>query len=142
MCLPGVPRDEHVWGLAGAIILSIGVVASAADWEPVTKDLLAKAQPGYGGLSGVLVDPRSGDIYVNVSDRGIFRSKDQGGSWQRVGAEFKGRTEWPGCLMVDPVGEGKRVVVATVYGAPIARVQPREIGSSPQKRRITSIGAP
>src|SRR5438046_10628398 len=31
---------------------------------------------------------------------------------------MKGRTEWPGCLMLAPSG-GKRIVMALVYGAPI-----------------------
>jgi photosystem II stability/assembly factor-like uncharacterized protein len=87
----------------------------------MTVELLKKAKPGYGGLSGVVVDHRNGDVYVSVSDRGVYRSTDQGRTWKRHGdREFKGRTEWPGALMIDPVGKGKRLVAATVYGAPIA----------------------
>lgn len=92
----------------------------AGEWQPITTDLLRTAKPGYGGLSGVVVDHRTGHLYVDVSDRGIYRSTNQGGTWQRLGAEFKGRTEWPGCLMIDPVGDGKRMLIATVYGAPVA----------------------
>jgi hypothetical protein len=68
----------------------------------------------------VVVDHRAGDIYVNVSDCCIYHLTNPGRSWERLGVAFKGRTEWPGCMMVDPASESKRMVVATVYGAPIA----------------------
>jgi hypothetical protein len=95
--------------------------ARSAEWQPVTVDLLKKVKPGYGGLSGVGVDHRGGDVYVSVSDQGVFRSTDQGRTWKQHGDRpFKGRTEWPGALLIDPVGKGKRLVCATVYGAPVA----------------------
>jgi hypothetical protein len=94
--------------------------ANAADWQPVATDLIAKEKPGYGGLSGIAVDHATGTIFVNLSDRGVFRSGDQGKTWERVGKEFKGRTEWPGCLMLDPTGKSKRLLCATVYGGPVA----------------------
>jgi photosystem II stability/assembly factor-like uncharacterized protein len=94
--------------------------AGGADWQPIATDLIVKEKPGYGGLSGVTVDHATGTLFVNVSDRGVFRSGDQGKTWERVGKEFKGRTEWPGCLMVDPTGKSKRLLCATVYGGPVA----------------------
>ncbi len=106
--------------MAAILFVFLSGMVPAAEWQPITKELLQTTKPGYGGLSGVVVDHRNGAIYVDVSDRGIYRSTDQGRSWRRVGKEFKGRTEWPGCLMLDPVGEGKRMLVATVYGAPVA----------------------
>ncbi len=93
----------------------------ADDWQATTEELLRTEKPGYGGLCGVVIDPKSGDVLVNVSDRGIYRSTDQGKSWQRLGtAEIKGRTEWPGCLQVDPTGKSKALLAALVYGSPIA----------------------
>jgi photosystem II stability/assembly factor-like uncharacterized protein len=108
---------------AASVVLLTCLATSgrAADWQPITTELLQEARSGYGGLSGVVVDHRNGHLYVNVSDRGIYRSTDQGRSWRRLGKEFKGRTEWPGCLQIDPVGNGKRLLIATVYGAPVAR---------------------
>jgi photosystem II stability/assembly factor-like uncharacterized protein len=91
----------------------------AADWQAVTTELLQKEKPGYGGLCGVAVDPTTGEVFVDVSDRGIFRSSDQGKSWERVGKELKGRTETPGCLQLDPTGKTKRLVSALVYGTSI-----------------------
>ena len=100
-------------------LLLLGAAPAVAQWQPLTAELVKEQKPGFGGICGVTVDHKSGDVYINVSDRGIFRSTDQGKSWKRVGPEVKGRTEWPGCLMLDPTG-GKKMVVALVYGGPIA----------------------
>jgi hypothetical protein len=101
--------------------LLVNLDLSAADWQSVTTELLQKEKPGYGGLCGVAVDPTTGELFVDVSDRGIFRSSDQGKNWERLGlAPIKGRTETPGCLQLDPTGKTKRFVTALVYGAPIA----------------------
>jgi photosystem II stability/assembly factor-like uncharacterized protein len=115
-------RITRIGVIAWGAMTLISLAGSAmAEWKPVTMELLSTVKPGYGGLSGVVVDHHTGDVYVNVSDCGIYHSKNQGQTWERLGAEFKGRTEWPGCMMIDPLGEGKRLVVATVYGAPIAQ---------------------
>ena len=103
-----------------AVALLLSPEPAAAQWQPMTGELVKEHKPGFGGVCGVAVDHQSGDVYIDVSDRGIFRSSDQGKTWQRVGAEIKGRTEWPGCLMFDPVSGTKKMVVAFVYGGPIA----------------------
>jgi photosystem II stability/assembly factor-like uncharacterized protein len=100
-------------------VTMIAAAPVAAQWQPVTAELVKEHKPGFGGVCGVAVDHKNGDVYIDLSDRGIFRSTDQGKSWQRVGAEIKGRTEWPGCMMLDPVS-GTKLVVAFVYGSPIA----------------------
>jgi photosystem II stability/assembly factor-like uncharacterized protein len=98
-----------------------GANAAVGQWTPTTTELLAKEKPGFGGLCGVVIDHRTGHLIVNVSDRGFFRSEDQGKSWKRLGDKtIKGRTEWPGCLQLDPVGDGKTLISALVYGEPIA----------------------
>ena len=101
------------------LALLASAVPASGQWQPVTAELVKEHKPGFGGVCGVAVDHQNGDVYIDLSDRGIFRSTDQGKRWQRVGAEIKGRTEWPGCLMLDPVGGTKKMVVAFVYGAPI-----------------------
>jgi hypothetical protein len=104
-----------------AAVSSLFASTALADWQPVTAELIEREKPGYGKLCGVVVDHATGDVYVNLSDRGIYRSPDQGRTWQRQGSEtLKGRTEWPGCLQLDPTGRSKRLVVALVYGTPIA----------------------
>jgi photosystem II stability/assembly factor-like uncharacterized protein len=95
--------------------------APAADWQPVTTELLAREKTGFGGLSGVVVDPATGRLFVCLSDRGVFTSADRGKTWERLGKEpFKGRTENPGCFLLDPTGKTNRLLLPLVYGVPIS----------------------
>src|SRR5262245_52134292 len=107
--------------VVGAVLgcLALAAPAPAAEWQATTEDLLRAEKPGFGGLCGVVVDRKSGDVIVNVSDRGFFRSADRGRSWKRLGAVLKGRTEWPGCLQIDPTGKSRAIASALVYGSPI-----------------------
>jgi hypothetical protein len=109
--------------LCALFLLTCAGPALAVDprWQPVVTDLLKTEKTGFGGLCGVLVDHRNGDLWVNLSDRGMFRSSDQGKTWKRAGDDQpKGRTETPGCWLLDPTGKGTRMVTALVYGSPIA----------------------
>lgn len=91
----------------------------AQDWMPITVELLKSEKTGFGGLCGFVVQQPTGDLVVNLSDRGMFYSIDQGVSWQRwTTTELKGRTETPLCLMLDPKDE-KKLVSTLVYGSPI-----------------------
>jgi len=101
------------------VVCLLATPVFAADWEPIATDLLKTEKTGFGGLCGVAVDHATGDVLIDLSDRGLFRSADQGKSWAKFGPVVKGRTEWPGCLLFDPTGKSKRVVMALVYGAPI-----------------------
>src|SRR5438034_328883 len=94
---------------------------SAADWVATTAELIEQEKPGYGKLCGVLVDHATGDVIIDLSDKGLYRSTDQAKTWKKLGSQpLKGRTEWPGCLMIDPTGKSKKLVAALVYGSPIA----------------------
>src|SRR5437660_129868 len=113
-----MPRRAYL--LAALTLALTPALAPAADWEPTTTNLLRSEKPGYGGLCGVLVDHATGDVYVDLSDKGIYRSTDQGKTWKPTSDKpLKGRTEWPGCLQLDPVGKTRKLVVALVYGSPI-----------------------
>lgn len=101
-------------------LMLLAAPAHGQDWKPITEELLKREKPGYGGLCGVALDRADGRVYVNVSDRGVFRTADGGVTWERFGAALKGRTETPGCLLFDPTGNSKRLLMATVYGGPIA----------------------
>src|SRR5262245_19729227 len=79
-------------------------LAAAQDWQPLAADLIQREKPGFGGLSGVVIDRGTGAIFICVSDRGLFRSTDAGRTWQRHSEAVKGRTETPGCLQLDPAG--------------------------------------
>ncbi len=105
--------------LAGAVCTA--AIAAEPDWRPVATELLKTEKTGFGGLCGVVVDHASGELWVNLSDHGMFLSSDQGRSWQRCGDQQpKGRTETPGCWLLDPTGKTKTMVTALVYGSPIA----------------------
>ena len=94
------------WGVLLGLAASGCGPATGRRFRPaqVTKD-----KPGYGGLSGVVVDHATGDVYVCVSDLGLFRSTDQGKTWAQLDhGPPKGRTEQPGCLLIDPTGKSKR----------------------------------
>ncbi len=103
------------------VLLTCAAPGPAADWQPVATELLKREKTGFGGLCGVLVDHATGDLWVNLSDRGMFHSPDRGQTWKRVSAtQPKGRTETPGCWLLDPTGTRDRMVTALVYGSPLA----------------------
>ena len=91
----------------------------AAEWEPLTTELLKTEKTGFGGVSGVVVDRSTGNVYIWLSDHGLYRSVDQGTTWKPFGPRIKGRTEWPGCILTNFGGPLKSWVIATVYGGPI-----------------------
>ena len=96
-------------------------VAADGDWETVTAELLKTEKPGYGGLCGILVDHQSGTVYLNLSDKGLYSSTDRCKTFKRLSDKgLKGRTETPGCLILDPTGKSKKIVTALVYGAPVS----------------------
>jgi photosystem II stability/assembly factor-like uncharacterized protein len=95
--------------------------AADADWQPLTTELLKAQKPGFGGLCGVVVDHHTGDITINVSDRGFFRSTDGGKTWQKCGdKQPRGRTESPGCFLLDPTAKSHKMLSALVYGSPVS----------------------
>jgi photosystem II stability/assembly factor-like uncharacterized protein len=103
------------------VAFTFPALAADPDWQPVLTDLLKTEKTGFGGLCGVVVDHPSGDVWVNLSDRGMFRSSDQGQTWTRVSeSQPKGRTETPGCWLLDPTGPSGKMVTALVYGSPIS----------------------
>jgi photosystem II stability/assembly factor-like uncharacterized protein len=101
------------------VLLSVFLQAPAAEWEPMVTELLKTEKLGFGGLSGIVVDRESGDVYAWLSDQGMYKSTDQAKTFKPLGPRFKGRTEWPGCMLTNPEGPPKTWVIATVYGGPI-----------------------
>ncbi len=93
----------------------------AADWQPVATSLLKSEKTGFGGLCGMVVDHQTGELWINLSDRGMFHSGDLGLNWKRVSDQQpRGRTETPGCWLLDPTSSSRKMVTALVYGSPIA----------------------
>jgi photosystem II stability/assembly factor-like uncharacterized protein len=118
-------------------ILLLPLVTRAEDgnappWKPVASELLKREKTGFGGLCGLVVDHTSGEVWVNLSDRGMFHSDDQGESWKRVSdMQPSGRTETPGCWLLDPTGNTKRMVTALVYGDAISISQDQAVTWKP-----------
>lgn len=107
--------------LLGLIMTTALSQAADPTWKPVATELLKQEKTGFGGLCGIVIDPKSGQLWANLSDRGMYHSADQGATWNRVSeTQPNGRTETPGCLMLDPTGRSDRLVTALVYGAPIS----------------------
>src|SRR3989442_15159313 len=101
--------------LCAVALALFGHAARAAepDWQPVLTDLLKSEKTGFGGLCGVVVDHHTGCIWVNLSDRGMYCSSTGAKAFKRVSdAQPKGRTESPGCLLLDPSGKSKAMVTA------------------------------
>src|SRR5437899_1074164 len=104
------------------VLASLTVLAPAlraADWEPLAADFIKAEKTGFGGMSGIVVDRQTGDIYAWLSDKGLYKSTDQAKTFTPLGPRTKGRTEWPGCMLTHPDGNFKTWVIATVYGGPI-----------------------
>lgn len=110
--------------LSGALFcwcLSTDLLAEEPAWQPRVTALLKQEKTGFGGLCGMVVDHKTGDVWINLSDRGMFHSADQGQTWKRVSeTQPNGRTETPGCWLLDPTGKSSRMVTALVYGSPIS----------------------
>jgi len=65
-------------------------------WQATLGDLVRAEKAGFGGLCGVAVDPATGTVWINLSDRGFYRSDDQAQTFRRCGGhQPKGRTESP-----------------------------------------------
>lgn len=95
--------------------------AQGPAWQGTLGDLVKAEKAGFGGLCGVTVDPATGTVWVNLSDRGFYRSDDQARTFRRGGGDQpRGRTESPGCLTLDPTGDSRRLVTALVYGSPVS----------------------
>src|SRR5262245_60604978 len=114
-------RSLRVLLAAFALFTAAALAADEPDWQPVLTDLLKSEKTGFGGLCGIVVNHDTGCIWVNLSDRGLFCSPTGAKEFKRVAdAQPKGRTETPGCLMLDPTGKSKKMVTALVYGSPIS----------------------
>ena len=74
-------------------------------------------KPGYPGkTAGVTVDPATGDVYMVVSDQGLWKSTDKGETFERVdGKAIGGRCETGFALNFDPAG--KRLACFMIYGS-------------------------
>jgi photosystem II stability/assembly factor-like uncharacterized protein len=101
-----------------ALCLYLANRSLAAEWEALTADLVRQEKPGFGGVSGVVVDRATGDLFIWLSDKGMYHSGDQGQTWKPFGKPSKGRTETPNCILTNPTGPLETFIIPLVYGGP------------------------
>jgi hypothetical protein len=76
--LNSMKRIGFTFGINSLLFVALCSISLAADWKPITVELLKSQKTGFGGLCGVVVFSPTGDLIVNLSDCGVFLSLDQG----------------------------------------------------------------
>lgn len=101
------PR-ELVPALLGAVALLGSPLQAAETWQdvstPLVEDLQSKGiKLGWpGGCAGVVANRLSGEVVIKVVGQGLWRSPDQGVTWQRLGDNtISGRDETGWATSVD-----------------------------------------
>ncbi len=95
----------------------ITTAAFAGEWINISDPVTAPLKPGYGGpTAGVTVDRAGGDVFMVVSDLGLWRSADHGATFARCDDKaIGGRCETGWALQADPAG--KRLACFMIYGS-------------------------
>src|SRR5215831_12146941 len=119
-----LPRFGRLAALAFLFFVAEALSARADEkgkWVSISDEVITKfgregKKIGWPGLTGgVGVDPTTGDVYMMVCDNGLWKSTDQGKTFERVdGGAIGGRCETGFALDIDPVG--KRIACFPVYG--------------------------
>ena len=99
-----------------SLLLALTASAFAGEWMNISDPVTSSLKPGYGGpTAGVVVDRASGDVFMVVSDQGLWRSSDHGATFTRCdGNAIGGRCETGWALQADPAG--KRLACFMIYG--------------------------
>lgn len=105
--------------LAFAVLLPLPALGADDDkgkWVSTTASVTAEMKTGdFAKTAGVTVDPTNGDVYLILSDRGMWKSTDKGGKFERVDNKtIGGRCETGYALNFDPAG--KRLFCFMIYG--------------------------
>ena len=98
------------------LLTTLVSTAFAGEWTNISDPVTAPLKPGYGGpTAGVSVDRTSGDVFMVVSDLGLWRSSDHGATFARCDEKnIGGRCETGWALQADPAG--KRLACFMIYG--------------------------
>ena len=98
-------------------LLALTTAACAGDWTNISDATTATVKPGYAGpTAGVVTDRACGDVFMVVSDQGLWRSGDHGATFARCdGGAIGGRCETGWALQADPAG--KRLACFMIYGS-------------------------
>lgn len=99
-----------------SLLLALTASAFAGEWVNISDPVTSLLKPGYGGpTAGVVADRVSGDVFMVVSDLGLWRSSDHGGAFARCDDRaIGGRCETGWALQADPAG--KRLACFMIYG--------------------------
>jgi len=97
-------------------LAAVALNADAADWVNISDPVTSQVKPGYAGpTAGVVVDRANGNVFMVVNDQGLWRSADQGKTFERCdGKTIGGRCETGWALQADPAG--KRLACFMIYG--------------------------
>jgi hypothetical protein len=103
-----------------APLLLFALLSSAAlgaDWQNISDSVTSQVKPGYAGpTAGVVVDRTDGDVFMVVSDQGLWHSTDHGTTFTRCDdGAIGGRCETGWALQADP--EGRRLACFMIYGS-------------------------
>lgn len=98
-------------------LLACATAAFAGEWTNISDAATATVKPGYAGpTAGVVADRVTGDVFMVVSDQGLWRSSDHGATFARCdGGAIGGRCETGWALQADPAG--KRLACFMIYGS-------------------------
>ncbi len=98
------------------VLLCAILTLPAAEWVNVSDSVTAQVKPGYAGpTAGVVVDRANGDVFMVVSDQGLWKSSDHGKTFARVDDKaIGGRCETGWALQADP--NGSRMFCFMIYG--------------------------
>src|SRR5436305_14388459 len=101
---------RRVLSLCVVLLPLAGVRADDKDkgkWVPISEGITAKFKAGpFAKTAGVTVDPTNGDVYMVVSDQGMWKSTDKGETFDRVDHKtIGGRCETGFALNFDPAGK-------------------------------------
>jgi hypothetical protein len=101
--------------IAASLVLALASTfadrAAAQGWVPISAAAVAEAGADArkssfeNDTAGVVVDPMSGDVYMIVNRKGVWKSTDSGKTFARVdGGKVSGRCETSYSLNADPAG--------------------------------------
>ncbi len=101
-------------------LLFTAFAAFAGEWVNISDSVTSQVKPGYGGpTAGIVCDRLNGDVFIVVSDQGLWRSTDHGGTFARCDDKaIGGRCETGWGMQSDPAGG--RLACFMIYGSSAA----------------------
>lgn len=88
------------------MIALLAALLAQGTWVPISESVTSKVEQKWPFLTaGIAVDPASGEVYLVIAGAGVWKSKDQGGTFEKIdGGHVGGRCETGAAISVDPNG--------------------------------------